>query len=163
LLIPRSLAPLWHGCIDPQSGAHMPLNTAEPLTDYDRACASAWPGRGVLTLGHGSALVLYTEFDLHAWDDANHTLACGGWLPAAAQLDGAPWSDPFLWTVVDSDVVLINSAQTGFVAMQTDAYIPVHLVPGTYRVEYVDLEADSVGCFHRFTATAAKMSGRLRL
>jgi len=107
----------------------MPLNTAEPLTDYDRACASAWPGRGVLTLGHGSALVLYTEFDLHAWDDANHALACGGWLPTAAQLDGASWSDPLLWTVAEADLVLINSAEAGRDALETGEYIPVHPWP----------------------------------
>ena len=73
------------------------------MTDYDRACKAAWPGRGVMPV-HGSfALVLYTEFDQHIWDEDSKLLACGGWLPSDQELSEAVWSEPLDWSVDDTE------------------------------------------------------------
>jgi len=44
MLIPAELVALWRGAIDPATEAYSELNREEPQTDYDRACAAAWPG-----------------------------------------------------------------------------------------------------------------------
>src|SRR5690348_5713406 len=48
LLIPTRLVRHWRGSFDRTTGQYSDLNTRAPHTDYDRACALAWPGRGIL-------------------------------------------------------------------------------------------------------------------
>ena len=120
----------------------------------ERACASAWPGRGVLPIGNASAFVLYTEYDEHTWDATRSLAACGSWLPTEAELAAAVWEDPVPWQIRDSELLLINSAADGAAGLQKDEYMEVRLTPGRYVIEYAALEATYVGCFHRFTLTA---------
>lgn len=150
LLIPRRLLKLWHGGFDTTEENYLELNTENPRTDYDRACSAAWPGRGVLPLGNASALALYTEFDEHTWDDERKLVACGSWLPSTNELSGAVWSAPLEWEIHDSEFVLANSAASGAQSLNENEYLPVLLQPGRYVVEYAALEANKVGCFHRF-------------
>jgi hypothetical protein len=151
LLIPRRLAPVWNGTIDTSTGRHAELDARNPKTDYDRACAAAWPGRGVLAVGDGSALALYSESDQHGWAADESVVACGGWLPDPAQLRRAEWRDPLLWRTPDSDFLLMNAAASGAVDLQSGEATVVLLQPGTYRIEFAAVEAEYFGCFHRFT------------
>src|SRR5262245_52084851 len=86
MLIPRRLSGLWRGGIDPATGKYRELNTAHPVTDYDRACAVSWPGKSLLEFMGTQILILYTEFDDHTWDSARRIVACGGWLPSDDEL-----------------------------------------------------------------------------
>ena len=45
----------------------------------------------------------------------------------------------------------MNSAASGTVDVKPDDAAPVLLEPGTYRIEYAEIEGEYVGCFHRFT------------
>jgi hypothetical protein len=158
LLIPRHLLHLWHGGIDQASGEYSALNTESPRTDYDRACQAAWPGRGVLSIGDASALALYSEFDEHTWDSKRRVVACGSWLPSEDELSCAVWTDRLEWEIHDNEFLLVNSAASGAQGLSEDKYLPVLLQPGRYVVEYADLEANYVGCFHRFTLIHAAPS-----
>jgi Immunity protein 21 len=151
LLIPTRLVSYWRGGVDPATGEYSDVNTKVPLTDYDRACAAAWPGRGVLPIADASALVLYTEYDQHAWDARRSLVACGSWLPTDAELAGASWEDPFSWQIEDTEFSLINSAAEGAMSLRANEYINVRLTPGKYVIEYAALESTYVGCFHKFT------------
>jgi hypothetical protein len=151
LLIPARLASRWRGAINPSTGSYSDLDTNAPITDYDRACAAAWPGRGILPVGDASALVLYTEYDEHTWDAAHGLVACGGWLPSEAQLAAARWEDALKWEVHDADFLLVNSAADGASGLRTDEFMEVRLAPGKYIIEYAALESTYMGCFHRFT------------
>ena len=153
LLIPKRLVPYWHGVFDTLTGAYSELNTKAPRTDYDRACIAAWPwpGRGVVQVGDGSALALYTEFDEHTWDHAGSLVACGSWMPSRSQLENATWSDSFTWETKDTEFFLMNSAASGFDGLKQDDFLEVSLIPGVYSIEYANLEAEYVGCFHRFS------------
>ena len=158
LLIPTRLVSHWRGAIDPATGEYSDLNTKAPLTDYDRACKSAWPGRGVLPIGNASALALYTEYDEHTWDAPHSLVACGSWLPTEAELTGALWEDPLSWQVQDTEFLLINSAADGAAGLQTGEFMEVRLTHGEYVVEYAALESTYVGCFHRFTLVSSGQS-----
>lgn len=158
LLLPARLIPLWRGAIDPATGRYSDLNMTAPLTDYDRACVAAWPGRGVLPVGTESALVLYTEYDEHTWDALHNLVACGGWLPIERDLDSASWEDSLVWQVQDWNLVLMNSAADGANGLHADEFMEVQLTPGRYVVEYATLESTSVGCFHRFTLAPSTKS-----
>ncbi len=155
LLIPSRLLKQWRGGEDPATGAYLDLDTKQPRTDYDRACSAAWPGRGVLLVGDASALSLYTEFDEHTWDEDRKLVACGSWLPTDTELSKAVWSDPLEWEVQDSEFYLVNSAASGTDSLSSAELLPVLLQPGRYVIEYADLEANRVGCFHRFTLIQA--------
>jgi hypothetical protein len=155
LLIPSRLLEQWRGGEDPATGTYLDLNTKQPRTDYDRACIAAWPGRGVVPVGDSAALSLYTEFDEHTWDEERQLIACGSWLPTNAELSNAVWSDPLVWEIQDSDFFLVNSAASGAQSLSSDELLRVLLQPGRYVVEYTDLEANLVGCFHRFTLVQA--------
>jgi hypothetical protein len=156
LLIPRRLVQHWHGAFLPDSNRFSELNTANPRTDYDRACREAWPGRGVLRIADGSALVLYTEFDDHTWDEKRSIVACGHWLPSDEMFTAARWTDALRWEIVDAEFVLMNSAASGRHGLRNDDWMPVTLAPGAYLVEYADIAAEYTGCFHKFTHLAAK-------
>ncbi len=151
LLIPKRLVKYWRGCLHPATGAYSELNSDDPVTDYDRACEAAWPGRGVLTVNDGSALVLYSEFDEHGWDNDRKLVVSGSWLPSNLELAKAVWSDPVNWATEDSEYLLMNSAASGVDGLDEDDFMEVHLSPGRYVIEYTYLEADLVGIFHRFT------------
>lgn len=151
LLIPLRLVSQWRGGIDPSTGTYSDLNTETPVTDYDRACAAAWPGRGILPIADSSALALYTEYDEHTWDPLHNLVACGSWLPTEAELAAAEWEDPMTWEVRDTDFLLVNSAADGASGLYPGEFMEVRLTPGTYIVEFASIESTSVGCFHRFT------------
>jgi hypothetical protein len=151
LLIPKRLVQHWHGSINPSTGKWRDLDTESPRTDYDRACASAWPGRGVIDVGEGSALAIYTEFDAHSWDAERCLVLCGGWVPSDRELSEAEWSDPLVWDTTDSEFLLMNSAANGAGRLLDDDFLQVVLEPGSYVVEYTALEGEYLGCFHRFT------------
>jgi len=155
LLIPKRLVGHWRGAISPLTGKYSELNAKEPHTDYDRACAAAWPGRGVLPLAESTALVLYSEFDEHTWVQDRALVACGSWLPTDEELQCAVWSDPLTWEVSDTDFLLMNSAASGAEGLRDDDFLEVHLSPGKYIIEYSSIEATYVGCFHRFQRTGA--------
>lgn len=158
LLIPTRLVTQWRGAVNPATGAYSDLSTIEPLTDYDRACKSAWPGQGVLPIADGSALVLYTEYDQHRWDARHRLLACGGWMPSEVDLAGALWAESWFWEIQDTEFLLMNSATDGASGLHADEYMEVSLKPGKYVIEYAALESVYVGCFHRFTRTAIAQS-----
>jgi hypothetical protein len=160
LLIPKRLVARWHGATDPATGRHFDLNTKAPVTDYDRACAAAWPGRGALRVGDSFALALYTEFDEHTWDAGRRMIAGGSWLPTDNELAGAAWSNPFSWRIADTEFVLMNSAANGSRGLRPEEFMELRLASGNYIVEYADLEATRVGCFHRFNLAAEAPSER---
>lgn len=155
-MIPRRLVQFWHGSTDALTGEYVDLNTDNPRTDYDRACAAAWPGRSILPVGDGSALALYTEFDKHAWNPEDLVVACGGWLPSRSQLANASWTDPITWETKDSEFLLMNSAASGCAGLRPDEFLEVSLTPGIYFVEFASLEAEYVGCFHRLVPATTK-------
>ena len=148
IVIPKSIAILWRGTTDPATGQYREVNVEAPVTDYDRACAAAWPGRSVVELGGASVLALYTEFDLHTWDVRRQLVACGGWLPSDDDLRSGTWTDTVYWQTQHSDFLLMNSAADGQ-DLRDEDYLPLQLTPGQYAVEYCHIEAESVGCFHR--------------
>jgi hypothetical protein len=152
MLIPQSLAALWRGATNPATEIYSELNTDQPITDYDRACVVAWPGRSVVNFMGSSVLVLYTEFDWHTWDADNRIVACGGWLPSNEELGRATWTDRIHWHTQETSFLLMNSSVDAKHGLRDDDYLPVHLAPGTYAVDYCDIEGDSVGCFHRFVS-----------
>ena len=151
LLMPARLASVWRGSINSTTGDYSDLTPKVPNTDYDRACAAAWPGRSLLSVGDSSALALYTEFDEHTWDIERMLVACGGWLPTDAQLAGAIWSDGLKWEAKETDFLLMNSAADGASGLRDDEFIKVRVPVGSYIVEYADIASNSIGCFHRFT------------
>ena len=154
MLIPEPLAGLWRGTTDRATGEYRGLNLQSPVTDYDRACGVARPGRSILEFMGASVVVLYTEFDLHAWDAQRALVACGGWLPSDDQLRRATWTDRIHWQARHADFLLMNSAADGGPDLRDDDYLRVRLQRGTYAVEYSDIEADDVGGFHRFVRAA---------
>jgi hypothetical protein len=154
MLVPASLVGLWRGAIDPATERYSDLNSKEPKTDYDRACAEAWPGRGELHLGQSSALVIYSEYDEHAWMPEDCIVASGSWFPTPEQLKWANWSDEFEWKADFEEYLLLNSAADGKSDLQPDDYVPVTLERGTYLVEFAFIEAEYVGSFTRLTRKA---------
>jgi hypothetical protein len=150
LLIPRSLAASWRGTTDPLTGGYRELDLSDPVTDYDRACAAAWPGREILDFMGTQILALYTEFDLHAWDANRQVLACGGWFPSDNELSRATWTDPIRWRAEHKDYLLMNAAADAWDGLLDADYILVQLRPGVYTVDYGRITSKYVGCFHRF-------------
>jgi len=150
MLIPRRLASRWRGTTGPSTGEYRALDIDHPVTDYDRACAVAWPGRSLLQFMEAQALVLYTEFDAHTWDSARQIVACGGWLPSDEELRRASWTDPIAWRIEESDLLLMNSAADGTQGFLGDDFMALQLAAGNYTVEYSYIEAEYVGYFHRF-------------
>jgi hypothetical protein len=154
MLIPAALVKLWRGAIDPATESYSDLNTKDPKTDYDRACAAAWPGRGEVRLGKSSALVIYSEYDEHAWMAQENVVASGSWFPTPEQLQQANWTDAFTWQTDFEDYLLLNSAADGKKALSPDDCAPITLKLGTYLIEFAFIEAESVGCFTRLTHKA---------
>lgn len=154
LLIPTRLVPYWRGAINPATGAYSDLSSDIFLTDYDRACAAAWPGRGVLPVADSSALVLYSEYDEHTWLESLGLVACGGWVPTEVELTGAAWADPVSWEIQDSEFLLMNSAADGAAGLRENDFVAVELLPGKYIIEYAHVESTYAGCFHRFFQVA---------
>ena len=70
ILVPLNSVELWRGAVDMSSGHYADLNSENPKTDYDHACLAAWPGRGLIKVGKGLALVLYSEWDQIPWNPA---------------------------------------------------------------------------------------------
>jgi len=154
MLIPAELVALWRGAIDPATEAYSELNREEPQTDYDRACAAAWPGRGELRLGKSSALVIYSESDEHAWMEAEGIVAAGGWFPTALQLQQAVWTDSFTWQADHENYLLLNSAADGKSMLRSDDYMRVELKRGIYTVDFALIEDEYLGCFTKLTHIA---------
>jgi hypothetical protein len=150
ILIPQSLAVFWRGAFDRTTGEYRELNVDDPVTDYDRACAVAWPGRSLLEFMDSSTLVLYTEFDWHTWDSDRELVACGGWLPSDDELRQATWRDLIHWRTDHTDFFLMNSAADGSRGLREGDFVPVRMTSGMYTVEYSYLKSEYVGCFHRF-------------
>ena len=155
MLIPATLVGLWRGAIDPASESYSSLNSAEPKTDYDRACVAAWPGRGEVRLGDSSALVLYSGYDEHAWMANEGVIASGSWFPTPDQIRLANWTDAFDWKADFDEYYLLNSAADGKNDLRPDDHAQVRLQRGTYRVEFAFIEGEYVGCFTRLTLKAA--------
>lgn len=150
MLIPCSLVHHWRGGTDPATGEYRRFDPETPVTDYDRACAAAWPGRSILEVMGAQVLVLFTEFDWHTWDSRRQIVACGGWLPTDDDLQSATWSDAIHWRAEQTDYFLMNSAADAKEGLSNDDFMPVRLSPGTYTIVYSDIASEYVGCFHRF-------------
>lgn len=150
LLIPQAIAHQWHGNSDPETGEYRELNTESPVTDYDRACNVAWPGKGVLDVHGEQCLILYTESDAHTWDSRRNLLACCGWLPTDEQLQVAEWNHPIVWQTRHKCFLLMNSAADASLGLIAGESMPVELPAGTYLVECADITSEYVGCFYRF-------------
>jgi Immunity protein 21 len=155
MLIPAGLVSLWRGAIDPATESYSDLDSREPKTDYDRACVAAWPGRGEISLGDSSALVLYSEYDEHTWMAKEGVVASGSWFPSQEQLRLAHWTDAFDWKADFDDYLLLNSAADGKGELRPDDYAAVRLQRGTYLVEFAFIEDEYVGCFTRLTRRVA--------
>jgi Immunity protein 21 len=149
MLIPRRLATLWRGATDPSTNEFRELDMDNPVTDYDRACAVAWPGKSVLQFRDVQVLVLDTESDWHTWDGVRQIVACCRWLPSDDVLRQAIWTDRIEWHSNDSDLLLMNSAADGARGLLDGDFMPVQLPSGIYTVEFSHIEAELVGQFHR--------------
>jgi hypothetical protein len=150
MLIPQSLAQYWRGATDPATGEYREFNKDNPVTDYDRACVAAWPGRSILEFRGVPILILYTEYDQHGWDASRQILACGGWLPSEDDVRRATWTAPIRWHANHTDYLLMNSAVDAAAGFQDGDFIPVRLSSGIYTIEYADIASEYVGIFHRF-------------
>jgi hypothetical protein len=150
MLIPRSLAEYWRGTTDAATGEHRKFDKDNPVTDYDRACAAAWPGRSVLELRGVPILILYTEYDQHSWDGSRQILACGGWFPSEDEFRHATWADPIHWHAEHKDYLLMNSAADASAGLLDDEFMRVRLPSGVYTIEYATITSEYVGIFHRF-------------
>lgn len=150
LVVPQQLAALWRGATEPENTDYCELNTDNPVTDYDRACAVSWPGKCLLEFKDAQVLALYTEFDNHAWDESRRIVACGGWLPSDEYFRQASWTDPIQWCCYQSELLLMNSAADGVEGLSDDDFMPVNLPKGIYTVECAYLEAEYVGYFYKF-------------
>lgn len=150
LLIPQQLARHWRGTTDPSTGDYRECDADNPVTDYDRACAAAWPGRSVVEFRGTSILVLYSEFDRHSWDAGRLILASGGWFPSDDEVRRAAWSDPIRWRAEHTDYFLVNSAADASAGLLDGEFMPVRLSSGVYTIEYADITSEYVGIFHRF-------------
>lgn len=103
MLIPWSLAEYWRGTTDPATGKYREFDKDNPVTDYDRASAAAWPGRSILEFRGVPILILYTENDQHGWDARRQILACGGWFSSQDEVRRATWTDPIRWRSEHTD------------------------------------------------------------
>ena len=128
MLIPASLTRLWRGAIDPTTNSYSDLNVKEPRTDYDRACAAAWPGRGELSLGQSSALVFYSEYDEHAWM-ANESV--GARDVSKFESEYLKWRDRRLTLRARSEVALFNRIVRWHQGMQKAADLSTHSIGQT--------------------------------
>ena len=150
MLIPQSLAEHWRGTTDPASGEYREFDKDNPVTDYDRAGAAAWPGRSVLEFRGVPILILYTEHDQHSWDASRQILACGGWFPSEDEVRHATWTDPIRWRAEHTDYFLMNSAADASAGLLDGDFMPVRLPSGIYTIEYTNITSEYVGIFHRF-------------
>src|SRR5688572_8201392 len=150
LLIPRNLANSWRGTTDPATGEYREFDKDNPVTDYDRACAVAWPGRSILEFRGVPIPILYTEQDNHGWDASRLILACGGWFPSEDEVRRATWTDPIRWRAEHTDYLLMNSAVDASAELVDDEFMPVRLPSGLYTIEYAHITSEYVGIFHRF-------------
>ena len=152
LLIPRSLVPFWRGTTDASTGLYREFDEDAPVTDYDRACAAAWPGRAILEFRGVQILALYTESDRHSWDGDKRIVACSAEWPSDEALQQASWTDPIQWHTKERSLLLMNSAADGNERLRDDDFIVLELDPGSYTVETSHIAFDY---FHRFTRTEA--------
>lgn len=150
LVIAQPLVRFWRGTTDPRTGKYREFNGDNPVTDYDRACVAAWPGRGILEFRGSQVLALYTEFDLHSWDSHQQILACGGWWPSKAAFARAEWLDPIEWHAAHDSLLLFNSAADGTKPVRDDDFVAMPLRPGSYTITTSCIESEYVGYFHRF-------------
>jgi hypothetical protein len=150
MIIPSRLAKLWRGTTDPATDDYRELDLDNPVTDYDRACAVASLGRGILEFEQSHLLVLYSESDSHAWDGARRIVACGGWLPSDEELARAEWANRIEWRCDDNDLLLMNSATDSAQGFLEGDFMSIHLPSGIYHVESSYLALHYVGYFHRF-------------
>jgi hypothetical protein len=104
-----------------------------------------------LPIGSSFALALYTEYDHHGWNPEFQVVACGGWMPDAETLRAATWTDPLSWRSDAEEYLLTSSAASGAEGFRDEEVVSVRLSRGNYRIEYAAVEAEYVGCFHRFS------------
>lgn len=150
MLIPQSLAPLWRGTTEPATGKHRDLDTEHPVTDYDRACAAACPGKVILKFRDSAVLIFYSEFDWHSWDEVRWIAASGGWFPNDNDIERAKWTAAIRWRAEHTDYYLMNSAADAVAGLHEQDFLPVQLPLGDYFIEFADIAAKYVGGFHRF-------------
>jgi hypothetical protein len=150
MLIPQILAEHWRGTTDPATGKYRELDQDNPVTDYDRACATARPDSIILEFRGAPILVFYTEHDRHAWDVGRQILACGGWLPSEDEVRRATWTDPIRWRAEHTDYLLMNSAADGSADLLDDDFMSLRLPSGLYTIERADISSIYLGVFHRF-------------
>lgn len=120
-----------------------------PVTDYDRACVAAWPGRSILEFRGVPILIFYTEYDQHSWEGSRQILASGGWFPSEEEVRSAMWTDPIRWKAEHTDYLLMNSAADASIGLPDDESMAVQLPSGIYTIEYADITSECAGSFHR--------------
>ena len=105
-----------------------------------RACAECETSTNLLTLGDAHAVVFYTEDDRHFWDERRRIVVCGGaTLPSSEELQEVKWDRGVLWSTIDRDFYLMNSAVDTSKPPPKDEHALVRLAPGTYRMRVVTL------------------------
>ena len=149
VLLPATLAPQWRGVIDPKTNKPRELDLQNPVTDYDRACAAAWPGKNTIDFKGSVALAFYTEFDDLNWDARRLLVALGGWLPSDEELQETLWTDAVIWEADHADYLLFNAGLDASAGLHDDDVIQVRLKPGTYTVSCGQIDSEYAGNFHR--------------
>jgi len=161
MLIPAGLVPKWRGTINPRSGRSSTYDSSNPVTDYDRACNAAWPGRGVIPLDDQHVLVLYTESDLHGWDCERMIVGCADGWPSDDELRSAKCEGRVEWTFRAGLCYLMNSAVDGSEGVSNDDFMPIELTPGTYSVETCCIATSELyGWFHLLVRTPVRLPQR---
>ncbi len=148
LLAPRAALALWRGCLEPDRDLWRDLDTEQPVSDYDFACRAAGSQNGIVERGGFQFLALYTECDHHAWDAGSNVICCGDWVPSAAQLGAATWTDALEWEVPVGGVILTNAAVPGSEVEDSET-VDLSLTPGRYRVETAFMDDELSGFVHR--------------
>ena len=154
MLIPQTLANHWRGTTDPTTGEYRELDADNPITDYDRACAAAWPDRSILEFRGTPILILDSWYDRHSWDAVRQILGCGGWFPSDDEVRQATWTNPVRWRAEHTDYLLMNSAFDASAGLSEDECMPVRLLSGIYTIEQAHISSEYLGMFYRFLRDA---------
>jgi hypothetical protein len=150
LIIPRPIVQFWRGTTDPSTGEFRVHNPAIPVTDYDRACLVALPGKAILEVEGLQVLSLHSGADLHSWGSRQRILACGSPWPSGDELRQALWTHPVRWHTGVRSLVLMNSAVDGSRGLWDRNSLRMSLAPGDYIVTSAQI---GYNYFHRFTRT----------
>ena len=137
MLIPERTARSWAGVGDAD------------WCDYNRACALAWPGLGIIQVADSTGFVFYSESDIHTWVAEAEMYASGGWIPSRLALDEAAWEDKVQWEAVEENYLLVNSAEDLRRGIPETESISVRLSRSVYCVEYCHIADEYLGQFSR--------------